>query len=119
MNLPCVNCGQDLVKLREKRLRCPECHLHHFLSGEPDGWVVTIGGIPGGIVRYRQLLPFRVGRPLDTSDVSHFIRLAAQVGLQNPAEIKRLEAEDDEFLNKELELEFGYPKETFCGDWDT
>jgi hypothetical protein len=118
MSLSCANCGHALEQLNTKDLRCTECSLHHFSSGEPRGWVVRAGGSGGGILRYHQLLPFRGDEPLWVGDVAHLIRLAAQVGLQDPENIKRIRDQDDSFFEKELELDYAYPKETFAEDWD-
>lgn len=92
----CANCPfGEPVPWDRGGLRCAHCGLIHSDDGAPEGWVVAADRVPGGLIPWSLMQPFRGGRVLLQPTVAAVVRAAAELGLERPAKVQ-------EMLDREL-----------------
>lgn len=95
----CKHClNPELVETRNGShiFVCTKCGLAHNKMGEAIGWLILIGKFADGYVTIKELYGVKA-QNRKPWDIAAIIRIAAQIGLENPEEVqKRLEMEDKE-----------------------
>lgn len=84
----CKHCGTELRKTaRGCVCPSPRCQLVHDKKGKAEGWVISVGNVPGYILRYEEVLTLwrKAGnkpKDLHTIHAATIVEMSIRLGMR-------------------------------------